>query len=309
MSIPQIVAVFVAMAVVYYLLGLIVSFFTGRITEFFEIRGKVLQDYVRKIVGEKKVGDFYKLPQLESLMPIRYTGVLGSVIGKVEAKEKIEKIPVANLTDAFFDFAKIGNKQEKYSAEKLLEIVGKLPTSEGKTKLVNLINNGVTDVEKLRDKMSMWFGGLMDQAAMHYKAKARWIVILLSIAVTLAFAADTIDLARQFWNDSALLTVATAKASAIVEKEPDTDLVVLAAELSELRIEYGWGQLIADFKEQPQENQASWILWKIVGLGLTAGAVSQGSSFWYDLLKVWKGGGSSKPDSEEKEAGAVAAAK
>jgi len=308
MSIPQILAVFIAMAVVYYLLGMIVSFFTSRLTEFFETRGTVLQEYIKQIVGNKKVEDFYKLPQLESLKPIRYAGFLGTILGQVEVKDKIEKIPVANLTDAFFDFTMIGNKKEKYTADGLKKAVEALPDSTAKTKMLDLINQKVTDVEKLREKMSLWFGGLMDQAAMHYKAKARWIVILLSIGVTIAFAADTIDLARQFWNDSTLLSIATAKASAIVDKQPAADLTTLAAELGELKIQLGWGPMIADFKAQTADKQLPWMLWKILGLALTAAAVSQGSSFWYDILKTWKVGGASKSSAEEKEAGAASSA-
>jgi hypothetical protein len=209
MSIPQIVEVAIAMAVVYYLLGLVVSFFTGRINEFFETRGSVLQDYIKKIVGQVEgkdtVGDFYKLPQLESLKSIRYDGFWGAILRKTKINDKIESIPITNLVDAFFDFCKIGNEKKKYTPKELLKLANALPDSEGKNKLISIINNGVTEVDELRTKISMWFGGLMDQVAMQYKAYTRYVVILLSVLVTVAFAVDSIDLARRplpLWRNS-----------------------------------------------------------------------------------------------------------
>ncbi len=289
MPIPQVIGVVVSLAVVYYLLGLIVSFFTSRINEAAETRGAVLKEYIQQVVGKDKVGDFYQLPQLDSLKPIRYDGLVGAFLGRVKAKEMIESIPVANMTDAFFDFCKIGKDKTVYTPEKIKELMKGLPDSTGKAKVLAILDKGTADVDDLRNKISMWFGGIMDQAATHYKARARQVVILMSILVSFAFAADSIDLARQFWNDSSMLAVATAKAEAIVKEQPAAKLDTLVAELADLKIKFGWNQLINDFNQQPKENQLSWALWKLLGLALTSVAVSQGSSFWYDILRSWKG--------------------
>ena len=105
----------------------------------------------------------------------------------------------------------------------------------------------------------------------------------------MAFAVDSIDIGRQFWDNADLRLLADAKASAIVQSEPEASLDKVAEELGDLKIEYGWGQLLDEFNEQPAENQFPWVLWKFFGLFITAAAVSQGSSFWYDILRQLKG--------------------
>ena len=102
MSISQALDVAVGLVVVYYLLGSVVSVVTQWINEALETRGKALEQYLIKIVGDKKIDDFVKLPQMQALRPIRYKSFF-SIFGSVTEPKKIEKIPVATLVDAFFD--------------------------------------------------------------------------------------------------------------------------------------------------------------------------------------------------------------
>jgi hypothetical protein len=59
----------------------------------------------------------------------------------------------------------------------------------------------------------------------------------------------------------------------------------LIKQLSELTINIGWWQTEHPATGATAMDWVTFILLKVVGLGLTAVAVSQGSSFWYDLLK------------------------
>ena len=70
---------------------------------------KLCSNILIKIVGEKKVEDLIRLPQVQALRPIRYKNFL-SVFGSI-TEPKTEKIPVAILVDAFFDLS--GFKQKK----------------------------------------------------------------------------------------------------------------------------------------------------------------------------------------------------
>ena len=62
MSVPQVLEVAIGLILVFYILGAIVSLITQWINEFFETRGKALERYLVKIVGDKKIGDFISLP-------------------------------------------------------------------------------------------------------------------------------------------------------------------------------------------------------------------------------------------------------
>jgi hypothetical protein len=284
MSIPQVLEVAVGLIVVYYLLGSVVSLVTQWINESLESRGKALEQYLIRIVGDKKIEDLVKLPQMQALRPIRYKNFL-SVLGSATEPKKIEKVPVATLVDAFFDLAGLSAKKEMDLLQ-LAELIDKLPDSEGKNAFIGWINQGVTNLADLRTRTTAYFGGMLDQAAATFKARARSFVIILSISITVLFGTDSIQLAKALWTSAELRAIAAAQADAVVAREgAHADLSNIIDDLGAFSIRIGWWQT----QELPQNSDyAGWamfILLKALGLGITAAAVSQGSSFWYDLLK------------------------
>jgi len=284
MSISQALDVAVGLIVVYYLLGSVVSLITQWINESLESRGKAVEQYLIRIVGDKKIEDLIRLPQLQALRPIRYKNFL-SVFGSVTEPKKIEKIPVAILVDSFFDLAGLTSKKEMDLLQ-LAELIDKLPESEGKKAFINWINQGVTNIVDLRTRTTAYFAGMMEQAAETFRARARSFVIILSIGITVLFGTDTIQLAKALWTSAELRAIAAAQADAVVAREgPNADLSDIIDDLGAFSIRLGWWQM----EQLPQSGAvgdwALFVLLKIVGLGLTAAAVSQGASFWYDLLK------------------------
>lgn len=284
MSISQALDVAIGLIVVYYLLGSVVSLVTQWINESLESRGKALEQYLIRIVGDKKIEDLLKLPQIQALRPIRYKDFF-SVFASVTEPKKIEKIPVAILVDSFFDLAGLTTKKEMDLLQ-LAELIDKLPDSEGKKAFINWINQGVTNIADLRTRTTAYFNGMMEQAAETFRARARSFVIILSIGITVLFGTDTIQLAKALWSSAELRAIAAAQADAVVAREgANADLSNIIDDLGAFSIRLGWWQT----QQLPENgNVGDWALFivlKIVGLGLTAAAVSQGASFWYDLLK------------------------
>lgn len=283
MSIPQILEVVIGLIFIFYVLGSIVSLVTQWINESLETRGKALEKYLIKIVGDKKLGDLVTLPQLQALRPIRYRNFLSVFNSATEAK-KLEKVPVATLVDAYFDLAGLTANTE-LDATKLTELINKLPDSEGKQAFIQWLNQGVTGMEDLRKRTTAYFSGLMEQASATFRSNARSFVITLSILVTLLLGVDSIQVVRTLWLNAELRALAAAKAEMVVQQEgTDATITDLLQELSDLTINIGWWRT-----ELPTDADAlgwlGFIVLKVLGLGLTAMAVSQGSSFWYDLLK------------------------
>ncbi|HMU91708.1 MAG TPA: hypothetical protein PKE35_01150 [Anaerolineales bacterium] len=302
MSISLVLEVAVGLIVIYYILGSVVSLITQWINEFFESRGRALEQYLIKLVGDKKIGDLKNLPQLQSLRPIRFKGPL-SVFGSVTEPKMIEKIPVATLVDAYFDLAGLTAKKEMELLE-LAELVDRLPDSEGKQAFITWINQGVTSIAELRVRATSYFTGILEQAAATFRARARSFVIILSIGITILFGTDTIQLARNLWTNAELRAIAAAQANAVVAREgASADLSDLIDDLSQYSIKIGWWQT----QQFPEGNNvgdwALFIFLKVLGLGVTAAAVSQGSSFWYDLLKKLTSPTSSSSGSKSSPSG------
>lgn len=286
MSISQALEVAIGLIFIYYVLGSIVSLATQWMNEALETRGKSLERHLKKIVGEKHVGEFVKLPQLDALRPIRLKNMF-SVITSASEPKMIEKIPASTLVDSYFDFVGLTATKE-FEANELKELINAFPESEGKQAMLKWVGQGVTNIEDLRKRTTMYFCGVLDQAAATFKSNARSFVIMLSIFLTLVLGIDSIQLAQTLWTNAGLRELAVAKAQAAAQNEQVTednidDLVKQLGDLNIVRI--GWWQTELPAVTSGLGGWAMFFLLKVLGLGLTATAISQGSSFWYDVLK------------------------
>lgn len=295
MSFPQILEVAIGLIFVYYVMGSIVSTISQIIMESLETRGVALEKYLKMIVGEKNLGDLTNMPQIKALRPIRYAN-WWNVFGAGTVEKRVEKIPASTLVDAFFDLTGLSGKYQTTGNE-LIATINQLPNSEGKRALLTWTQKGVTNIYDLQSRMTDYFNGLMCQAAATFKANARSIVIIMSIVITLLFGTDSIQLAKDLWADSALRAVVAAQANAAAQQGQSTDLTALLNQLGAMSIKIGWWQ------NQDIPVQTSTIGWiefvflKFAGLAITAAAVSQGASFWYDVLKKLTGQSSSSSSS------------
>jgi hypothetical protein len=256
-----------------------------------------LEEYLKKTVGTKTIEDLKTgrkkevniladQYQIKSLQPIRYKNLL-SVFGAVTEAKMVEKIPVSTLVDAFFDVTGLTGRP-KMEATELKNMINALPNSEGKQAMLKWIDQGVTNVNTLQARANAYFTGIIDQSAAKFKANARSFVIILSIAITLILGTDSIQLAKDLWNNAELRAITAVQADALVQQGNQAlDLDAIIEELGKLSIvKFGWWQMEGALPTDA--NARDWIgfvLLKLLGLGFTAAAVSQGSSFWYDLMK------------------------
>ena len=298
MSFPQVLEVLIGLVLVYYVLGSIVSTITQVLNESLETRGVALEQYLLQAAGTKAV-DLQNLPQIKALRPIRYAN-WWNVFGAGTEEKRVEKIPVSTLVGGFFDVAGLSCKAA-FAPDELLATLNQLPESEAKHAMLKWVGQGVTQIDDLRDRASDYFNGVLTQAQATFKARARSIVIILSLVITLILGTDTIQIAQDLWNDAALRAATAAAANtAATGQTPGspTNPQAMANNLAMLPLRFGWWQSgsfeLAAPSAAPQ-NPILVIVLKVVGLLITAVAVSQGSSFWYDILKRLTGQSSPAP--------------
>ncbi len=304
MSFPQIVEVVVGLVLIYYILGAVVSTITKILTETLETRGVALEKYLRMIAGEKTL-DLTNLPQIKALRPIRYAN-WWNVFGAGTEEKRVERIPARTLVDAFFDLSGLSCKS-KFSADELTGVLNQLPDSEGKRAMLRWVEQGVTDLNDLRSRTSDYFNGILSQAALTFKARARSIVILLSIVITLLLGTDSIQLAKDLWADAGLRALAAEQAKTVAAQPQGdvTQLPGLVSDLGAYSLRLGWWQAQSLPAPTSPLSWLSFVLLKLTGLGITAIAVSQGSSFWYDILKKLTGQQGQAAGGESGEAAAA----
>jgi hypothetical protein len=196
---------------------------------------------------------------------------------------KTDKIPTATFFQAFIGKA-IESKQDfdELNSVVVSAISGLPDNSQLKKDINKLIDEAGKDATQLRDSLESWFDGIMKNASAIFTSHARRIVIALALVVTLFTGADTIDLAQQLWDQPNLRSVAAAKAVEIAEgNELEPDIEVLIKTLNELELDYK-----NDWWNTRYSTEAPYAIpLKALGLTITWIAVSQGSSFWYDLMK------------------------
>ena len=103
-------------------------------------------------------------------------------------------------------------------------------------------------------------------------------MIILSIAITILFGTDTIQLARNLWTNAELRAIAAAQANAVVAREgASADLSDLIDDLSKYSIKIGWvvGVLMigVDAGSFWSQIQGGVDVWQDVGNGVIKSVV------------------------------------
>lgn len=276
------------LVLVYFILSLASSSISEILMEALEVRARSLQRYLLLIVGDKKIIDLVRLPQIVALRPIRYKSLF-SIFGAATEPKMVENIPVPILVDAFIDLMDLGDKRNRKVSE-LKKTIQNMPECDGKRALQLWVQQDIVTLDELKTKLTTYFTGLLEQAKATANANARSFVVTLSIIIVLLLGTDSISLARDFW----FLPQARAVFAAFVENAQSDEAGVgevesLISEIDNLSLSIGWPQLL---RYMPVNGSArdwlEFILLRVVGLGITAIFVSQGSGFWFDVLTKLK---------------------
>ena len=275
MTFSAVLEVGIGLVLLYYVLGLIVSWITSEIAKWTDLRADQLEEGLRDLLADSgKFEELLEHPRIKNLRPKRLKFLRGRT-----KSGRVEHIPSSTFALALFDVLVPGKKglDETNPLKEIRDTAEALPESKARNALVGLINTGVTDLETARGLVENWFDDAMRNVSALRKQHARRIVITVAFVTTLATGVDSVAVARSLWSEPALRSAVTAKVDGLTEEDPDAVRTVLS-ELEQMQIPILW-----DADALP-EDTISWVV-KAFGLVLTWLAVSQGSSFWYDILR------------------------
>src|SRR5215469_14755706 len=184
-------------------------------------------------------------------------------------------IPSASLALAVLDLA---NQEEM----DLTAAAASHATFRETESLLQSIVRGAATVEEQKLRIEGWYNDSMDRVSGWYKRKAHAWIWVFSIILCLALNADSITLGQKFWNDQKLPGVPVGWCFA---KNPADTVATCWPDLSApLSLNHG----IPVSPKDPRRVDGrfvGWWFWKVIGIALTALAVSQGAPFWFDLLQ------------------------
>jgi hypothetical protein len=275
-----------------------------------ETRGKIFEEFLKNNLLEAaeaaKTGTLEKIknmPQVNSLRPVRYKYKgLGILFGATELSGVVERISPKTLVDALFDLENTASTQ-KEKIKRVIEMLPKAFTSLGgksvpfetRANLLKMVDDEFYSFDQWREKLETWFGNVMDQSAQQFKAKAKQYVVLFSLVVAIVLGVDTIDIAQRVWNDASYAKQFDNQAALILNSSDEANkqekLDKLYSRLDDLQVINipFWVQPATASQATPARSYDNWLLMRVLGLILTGLAVSQGSSFWYDIIRQVKG--------------------
>jgi hypothetical protein len=192
-------------------------------------------------------------------------------------------------------------------------IARNLSRTEAGRALRTLAEQSGEDLDALKENMEAWFNGAMDRVSGHYKRRTKWIIFALGFSLTVALNVNTVTIVKALANDNTLRSVIVARAEAYADRanaagrndaagqqanagaqpgansqgKPGGDYEANRREIESLGLPIGWptGIDIYPFQNPARElNVWDHFLLPLIGWLLTAGAISMGAPFWFDLL-------------------------
>ena len=210
-------------------------------------------------------------------------------------------LPSPAFAQALFDALVVRvDGEHPLTFKRLRDGVQQLPErSDVKTALVSLVGSAEGDLAALRTRVESWFDDAMDRLSGAYKRRVTIWILALGFIVAAATNADTVLLVHRFAHDHALRSAVAARAGdlgpAAQRAASTVDLQADVEQLQPLDVMF-WDTTrmttAADAARHPlamrqPEWSASWLGWlarKLVGLMLTALAISVTAPLCFDLL-------------------------
>ena len=162
------------------------------------------------------------------------------------------------------------------------------------------------DRDKFRATIERSFDDVMDRASGWYKRRVQLILFVLALALVCVMNADSAALAQRLWKDDALRAAVVSQANKVVSagsaecaQTADTRADAAAQcvdQVQEFGLPLGWSH-------DTSPHNFFWDgVGKVLGLLVTAFALTLGAPFWFDLLgKVSRLRGSGPPATDDSK--------
>ncbi len=274
----QILDIALGLAFVYLVLSLACTALNELLAGAFNTRGKALYAALRELLADPKqpklADEFFAHPLVAKLF---------------ERRRKPAYLPARTFALTLIDLLAPASPEGQRKLADVRKSIQKLPVGSDLRRTFSLLLDDAQDeLQELNQKVETWFNSSMDRVSAWYKQRAQIVVFVLACSLCALINADTIQITRALSRDTALRAALVAQAQAYV-KEPVASQPAEAGaaerirdsidELNGLGIPLGWtrGPGIGEYE------RSDWLA-KIVGLLVTALAVSLGAPFWFDTL-------------------------
>ena len=257
----------IGLVFIYFILALVCSVVNEGIASLLRWRAKDLERGIGQLLGAD-LGRFREHPL---------------IAGQIDPKRGWPSY----LSSRSFATALLGlgyDDSQLAGAERTIEqSIAAIQDPELKKTLTALYNSAQRDAQRFRQNVERWYDDAMERVSGWYRRRVQKVLLVLSLLVALVLNADTLQIARGLWNDPSV------RSSLVKQAEHQTNATPNATdtrkEFDSLPVPLGWHW--TNKSSDPQ----SFPFWrtfdffsKLIGLLLTAGALTLGAPFWFDTL-------------------------
>jgi hypothetical protein len=211
-----------------------------------------------------------------------------------------------------FTSALLGLEQQAVSVakgvemRKLDESIEAIPSERVRGALTALYHNAQGDAVVFRHNVEQWYDDQMERVSGWYRRRIQKVLWILAFLIAFMLNADSLQVAKRLWVEPSVRASLVSQAQTTTTTNQDSSTTDPAAELDSLPVPLGWH--LATAENDPQGFPFYWdrsmwwsLLSKLIGLTLTAVAISFGAPFWFDTLSKLarlRNGGAPPPASD-----------
>ena len=256
----------IGLVFVYFVLALVCSAINEGIASYLHWRAKDLERGLRQLLGQEEAS-FRAHPLIAS---------------QVDPSRRGSAYP-SYISSRTFATALLGLG---YAAENLTgkertidESLAAITDPDLKAALTALYHRAQRDAVAFRQSVEQWYDDAMERVSGWYRRRVQKVLVVLSLLVAFVLNADTLHIAKGLWKDPSVRSALVKQAG---NAQAGSDAV---HNIKTLPVPLGWHW--SNAKSDPQ----SFPFWrpfdlvsKLVGLLLTAVALTLGAPFWFDTL-------------------------
>jgi hypothetical protein len=135
-----------------------------------------------------------------------------------------------------------------------------------------------------RHAVEAWYDDAMDRVSGWYRRRMHLLMWVVAGVIVLSLNVDTIRIADHLWKDRTIRAAVIARTQhpgPAAAAPSVTNVAVSVDKLQQLKLPVGW------WIEQRPKSGGAWasmLLLKLIGLLMTAAAMTLGAPFWFDVL-------------------------
>lgn len=309
----------ISLVLMYLVLSLIVTVLNETIATAADLRASNLKDALTSLIDDPKLrAQFYDHGLIASVNSAATDGKgivsrsINWLYRLLTRRGPADQSHVSYVSGQVFARAILGSAAVAKDLPTYTDIedaVKSLPDTNMRDVLLAQLATANGNLQLLHENVAAWFDNAMDRVSGVYKRHLKQISFFVGTVLVLTVNADTLKVGQSLWNDSALRATMVQTADALVKEgppaagnaggqatpadKPGLDAKVNAAvdriraaedQLRPLPLGWDWSAA----PQGPWQWSLVWIAFvKIVGLLLTAIAISLGAPFWFDLLSMF----------------------